>query len=127
MATWKITPNPKVRMTRRDTWANENVRPAVQKWRLFATQVKHLGVTVEDGDALTFVIPMPESWSAKKKAAHAGKPHRSKPDLDNLIGGLFDAAMPGGDQHVAELGPCLKMWGYEGEIWVSRKNLQPSP
>jgi Holliday junction resolvase RusA-like endonuclease len=109
-------------MTRRDTWANSNVRPAVQKWRAFANEVKRLGITVQDGDALTFCVAMPTSWSAKKRREHEGQPHRSKPDLDNLIGGLFDAAMPDGDQHIAELGACRKVWASDGQIIVDRTN-----
>jgi Holliday junction resolvase RusA-like endonuclease len=117
-----VDPSPKVRMTRRDTWATAKVRPAVQRWRAFASAVKVLGCTVDDGDEITFVLPMPASWGRKKRAAHVGAPHRSKPDLDNLVGGWFDATMPGGDQHIAELGRVRKIWGDSGAIHVTRKN-----
>lgn len=30
------------------------------------------------------VMPLPASWSQKKKAEHNGMPHVSKPDLDNI-------------------------------------------
>jgi Holliday junction resolvase RusA-like endonuclease len=120
---YAVAPQPKVRMTRRDTWANAKVRPAVQKWRAFVQDVKRLGITVADQDAITFVIPLPESWSAKKRTAHLHQPHRQKPDLDNLLGGLFDAAMPDGDQHIAELGPCRKVWGRAGEVIIARTTL----
>lgn len=121
---YDITPHPKVRMTRRDTWGGDKVRPSVQRWRAFRDAVQAQGVTIQDGDELVFHLPMPSSWSARKRLDHEGKPHRSKPDLDNLIGGLFDAAMPDGDQHIAELGPCRKRWAREGAIFiVSEKTL----
>ncbi len=34
---------------------------------------------------IVFYMPMPNSWSHKKKLAHVGKDHISRPDLDNLI------------------------------------------
>ena len=119
--TFLVTPNPKVRMTKRDTWGNQKVRPAVQKWRAFRDRVQELGVKVLDGDSVVFVMPMPASWSQKKREAHSGKPHRQKPDLDNLLGGLFDAAMPEEDKELAELGGLRKVWGNDGAILLTRK------
>lgn len=112
-------------MTRRDTWRTSEVRPAVQRWRDFQRRVQELGITVQDGDGITFLIAMPASWSVKKKLAHIGAPHRAKPDLDNLLGGLFDAAMlsqEGGDQHIAELGAVRKTWHDTGNIVIFRVN-----
>lgn len=40
---------------------------------------------------VVFYIPVPASWSLKKKAAQHMKPHQSKPDTDNLIKAFFDA------------------------------------
>jgi Holliday junction resolvase RusA-like endonuclease len=34
---------------------------------------------------------MPKSWSKKKKAVMWGKPHTSKPDIDNLVKAILDA------------------------------------
>lgn len=120
---YAVTPSPKVRMTRKDTWSTSKVRPAVQRWRVFQDEVKRLAITVQDGDAIAFGVPMPESWPAKKRAAHLGMPHRAKPDLDNLLGGLFDAAMlsqNGGDQHIAHVGCLTKYWAETGEIAIDR-------
>jgi Holliday junction resolvase RusA-like endonuclease len=39
-----------------------------------------------------FVLPMPKSWSKKKRAEMAGAYCPVKPDGDNLVKGLFDAA-----------------------------------
>lgn len=40
---------------------------------------------------LTFYLPMPESWSKKKKIESDGQMHVSKPDRDNLEKGICDA------------------------------------
>lgn len=122
MATFRypIAPNPKVRMTRKDTWARDKVRPAVLRWRLFRDAIQAAGVTILDGDNIVFRVPMPESWPKKKKEKLAGTPCQAKPDLDNLLGGLFDAAMPKGDQHIHTLGHVSKRWAYEGSIEIFR-------
>ena len=41
--------------------------------------------------AISFGIPMPKSWSKRKRAAHDATPHTSKPDVDNLVKGVLDA------------------------------------
>lgn len=38
-----------------------------------------------------FFMPMPDSWSNKKKAELGGEPHVSRPDLDNLVKTVADA------------------------------------
>ena len=43
------------------------------------------------GASVTFYIPVPPSWSNKKKALHHGRFHQSKPDIDNCIKALFDS------------------------------------
>jgi Holliday junction resolvase RusA-like endonuclease len=40
---------------------------------------------------VTFYMPIPTSWSGVKKEQHDGAMHTSKPDIDNLIKGLFDS------------------------------------
>lgn len=40
---------------------------------------------------VTFYMPMPTSWSQKKKDRMNGAIHKSKPDIDNLIKGYFDS------------------------------------
>lgn len=40
---------------------------------------------------LTFYMPIPETWSKKKKLEMDGEPHTSRPDRDNLEKGVCDA------------------------------------
>jgi len=76
-------------MTQRDKWAK---RPAVLRYRAFAEEVRARGVQVpESGAIITFGIPMPKSWSIKKKTAMLSAPHQQKPDIDNLLKALLDA------------------------------------
>ena len=41
---------------------------------------------------IEFFMPIPNSLSIKKKALLTGRPHTSRPDLDNLLKILLDAA-----------------------------------
>jgi Holliday junction resolvase RusA-like endonuclease len=54
-----------------------------------------------------------------KVLMHA-KPHCSKPDLDGLIGGVWDALLPDGDAHIWRLGESSKVWWDYDAIIVER-------
>ena len=41
--------------------------------------------------AMIFTMPIPQSYSNKKKKELEGKPHTKKPDLDNLVKAVLDA------------------------------------
>ncbi|MND15687.1 hypothetical protein D3C80_59160 [compost metagenome] len=70
MKIYDITPIGKPRMTRVDKWKQ---RSAVMRYRAFCDEARlrkiHLS---ESGAHITFVMPMPQSWSQKKRAQHAG-------------------------------------------------------
>lgn len=57
---------------------------------------------------MCFHIPMPPSWSKKKRAQMSGQPHRQKPDLDNLCKGVLDAVCES-DAHIWDV-RMTKMW-----------------
>jgi len=96
----EVTPVSKPRMTRADKWKK---RPSVLKFfafrdavrqelkRLFALQNNYYMdfKSIE----IAFYIPMPKSWSKKKKAEYDGKPHEQRPDLDNLIKAWNDCVL----------------------------------
>ena len=119
-----IDPCAKVRQTQSDKWKK---RPCVMRYRAFADEVRRIGITLQDGDAVVFRIAMPKSWNLKRKEAMVGKPHRQKPDLDNLLGGLMDAAMPDSDCHVASLERVSKIWAFSASIEVVRQSTPPGP
>ncbi|KNE88062.1 hypothetical protein PSTG_18543, partial [Puccinia striiformis f. sp. tritici PST-78] len=63
----------------------------------------------ECGYHVTFVLPMPDSWSKKKRTEMAGKPHQQKPDKDNLEKALLDAIFED-DCRILD-GRVTKVWG----------------
>ena len=112
--TYKIVSVPKPRMTQRDKWAK---RPAVVRYRAFCDEVRALGVNVkESGSEVVFVIPMPKSWSKKKKAEMIDEPHQQRPDLDNLLKALLDAIYDE-DCTVWNI-KASKIWGETGPIEI---------
>lgn len=40
--------------------------------------------------AATFRLPVPPSWSNKKRLAMIGQPHAQKPDIDNLLKAILE-------------------------------------
>lgn len=114
MTIYNITPVAAPRMTQRDKWAK---RPCVQKYFAFRYEVKLHKVWVpESGAQITFYIPMPKSWSKKKKREMEGKPHQQRPDLDNLCKALLDGIY-GEDCFVWQLS-ASKVWSVKGAIEV---------
>ena len=114
MKTYKIVPVSKPRMTQRDRWAK---RPSVLRYRAFADEVRMKIKCIPIPYHVVFVIPMPKSWSKKRKVEMDGKPHEQKPDKDNLEKALLDA-LYGDDSHAWD-GRTTKIWGREGQIIVS--------
>lgn len=114
MMRYPVTPNTKPRMTRSDKWKQ---RPAVMKYRQFKDAVRLYGITLPVCYHVIFVIPMPQSWSKKRKAEMVGSPHMPTPDKDNLEKALLDALYED-DSHKWD-GRVTKVWGYTGEIIVS--------
>lgn len=113
--TYNIVPVPKPRMTRSDKWKK---RPSVMKYRAFADEVRYQIKDIPVPYHVIFVLPMPKSWSRKKRLEMAGEPHQQKPDKDNLEKGFLDALFDD-DSHVWD-GRVSKIWGDVGQIIVSR-------
>lgn len=112
--TYSIVPVPKPRMTQSDAWKK---RPAVLRYFDFKDKVKRLGITIPNSNfRVIFCMPMPESWSKKKKAEMSGKPHQQKPDVDNLCKALFDAIF----ENDCMIWDCrmTKRWSTEGKIRI---------
>lgn len=109
-----IQPLAKPRMTGRDKY-----RPAHKRYWAFKEECQLKMKNVElDGANVVFMMPMPKSWSMKKRYAMLGEPHRQKPDLDNLIKALGDA-LYGDDSHIATIS-ASKRWGDTGAIIINR-------
>lgn len=114
MPKYIITPVGKPRMTRRDKWKQ---RPPVMRYRIFCDEARLHGIRVpESGAHITFVLPMPPSWSKKKREAMDDQPHQQKPDLDNLKKSLLDALFED-DSHIWDA-RTSKIWGETGMIII---------
>ena len=90
-----ITPCPKPRMTKADRWRK---RQSVLKFFAFrdaVRQYKESKVVLQsayhpnnlefESFEIEFHVPMPKSWSKKKRKDMAGSPHQQRPDLDNYL------------------------------------------
>lgn len=99
------------------------MRPAVSKYYQFKDLCRLHKVTLpEAGAAVTFVLPMPRSWSRIKMEQHLWRPHQQRPDLSNLIKALEDA-LYGDDSHIWCYAEVSKVWGYHGEICIYETGL----
>lgn len=111
---YEVDPVAKPRMTRSDRW---NQRPAVLKYRQFCDECRAAGMVIpESGATVLFFLPMPETWSKKKKTLMDNSPHRQKPDVDNLLKAVLDAIYEN-DCGVWNI-HVVKRWAYEGRIVV---------
>lgn len=121
---YDVVPCAKVRQTQADKWKK---RPCVVRYRAFADRCRELGMQLSDNVSVTFYLEMPSSWSHRKRAEMDGKPHRSRPDLDNLVGGLMDAVLPEGDSHISMLSGLRKVWSRTPGIEISNPYAEPLP
>jgi Holliday junction resolvase RusA-like endonuclease len=111
-----IVPVPKPRMVKSDSWAK---RPEVLRYWDFKSKLIELYGDRElpESIGLVFIIPMPISWSEKKKALHDGKPHQVKGDIDNYIKATLDC-LADNDAYIWRV-DAVKRWGREGSITIS--------
>lgn len=115
---YDIIPCAKPRMTQKDKWSR---RPATENYWFFKDEVKKLGLHLpESGAHIIFMMPMPKSWSKKKKLKMVGTPHKQVPDLDNLIKGLGDAVYQD-DSCISDIS-ASKIWAEKGMIIVKPQN-----
>ena len=87
-----IDPVAKPRMTRKDKWAKRNC--VVNYWRYkgdLISLAKEIDFKLPDVFAVEFYIPFPKSYIGDQKERLLNRPHQMKPDVDNLLKGLFDA------------------------------------
>lgn len=110
-----IDPIGKPRMTQRDKWQR---RPCVMRYRAFCDKLRQLFVTqkisLPDAFQIRFTIEMPASWSKKKRTEMNGRPHQTKPDLDNMLKAVCDALRE--DDSPIHAWTATKVWGKCGMI-----------
>lgn len=88
---YPVVPVAKPRQTQSDRWKK---RPVVMRYRAFCDDLRARNCTFpESGSHVVFHMPMPASWSKKKRSEMLGQPHQQKPDVDNLAKALLDAVL----------------------------------
>jgi Holliday junction resolvase RusA-like endonuclease len=123
-----VIPFGAVRMTQSDRWKtnpnhldpNKRQRKAVTQYfnfkNILVLQANLMRFELGKCFDGVFLIPMPDSWSEKKKERMNSMPCEVKPDIDNLAKGFFDALRKNDSDiwyHKAE-----KRWAYKGSIIV---------
>ena len=108
-----VTPVPAPRQSRRDAWAP---RPCVLRYRAMRDHLRMLRAQVPERVVMIFYLPMPPSWSTAKRIAHAGTPHRQKPDADNLLKATIDAVVADDAAHYDER--SIKVWSWAPRIVI---------
>jgi Holliday junction resolvase RusA-like endonuclease len=123
-----VIPVGAVRMTKRDRiFTNPNhkdplkrQRPAVTKYFDFKNtivkQAEQMGYQLGKHLEAVYLIPMPDSWSQKKKEKMNGLPCESKPDTDNITKGLKDALLKNDSAVWWE--KAEKRWAFKGSIII---------
>lgn len=107
-----VVPVAKPRMTKQGKF-----KPAAMRYYAYANHLRASRMKVpECCYHLIFVLPMPKSWSKKKRAAMRGTRHQQVPDKDNLEKACLDALY--GDDSCVWDGRVSKLWGDAGRVMV---------
>ena len=113
----EIDPVAKPRQTQADRWKK---RPAVMRYRQFADDLRETASNknfiLSRSVSIQFCLPMPKSWSKKKRLLRDGSPHDVRPDLDNLIKAVCDALMEE-DKYLYRI-TASKHWSNTGGILI---------
>ena len=114
---FEIDPCAAPRMTRSDRFKE---RDCVMKYFSFRNELGYeanrRGYNLEGVTHVIFVVPMPASWSKKKKDEMFLSCHLPRPDRDNYLKAYQDT-FGEDDSHVWD-GRTTKIWGYFGGIII---------
>lgn len=124
-----VVPVGGVRMTQSDKWkTNPNhpdpkkrQRPEVTRYFAFKNAIRQqadqMGFELQGFLEIIFCVPMPSSWSNKKKNQMNRMPVKVKPDVDNYLKGFMDA-MKKEDGFVWKVKEMDKRYAERGSIIV---------
>ena len=120
-----ITPQTHVRATKGDSVffriPRDKLRPAglkrllrLEKYNQYKidllAECKRKGFSIPaEGTSIMFFVPLPKSWSKKKRKQYHGTLHQSKPDLSNLLKSFEDAICVE-DKYIAHYSEVCKRW-----------------
>lgn len=106
-------------MTRSDAWKK---RKCVVKYFAYKDELRREAKKYEfvpsNPIMITFHVPMPKSWSDKKKKKMMLKPHTQKPDIDNFLKAYLDCLLDE-DSHIYHLKDVMKVWDNIGYLEIT--------
>ena len=112
VARLNITPCPKPRMTKADRWRKRQsvlkffaFRDAVRQW---PRETMHNKILEMESFEIEFHVPMPKSWSKRKRGYMNGAAHQQRPDLDNYLKAWKDSVFE--EDSVVWRVKASKMW-----------------
>jgi Holliday junction resolvase RusA-like endonuclease len=123
-----VIPMGAVRMTKSDTWKtnpnhsdpNKRQREVVKRYFDFKNTVTFQAIqmkyALQEILEIVFLIPMPATWSEKKKTRMNKQPVKTRPDLDNYVKAFMDS-MSSEDGFVWKIN-AEKRYAYRGSIIV---------
>tara|TARA_R110001592_G_scaffold171756_3_gene410185 strand:+ start:792 stop:1289 length:498 start_codon:yes stop_codon:yes gene_type:complete len=123
-----VCPVAAPRMTQSDRWKinpehpdiNKRQRPVVTKYwsykNILILQKNLMNYEVKSILDVLFLIPMPKSWSIKKKEQMNGLPCKVRPDTDNLMKAIKDTFCKE-DSHIWRE-TAEKRWAYAGSVII---------
>ena len=115
--TFEIEPFTAPRMVKSDAWKKRDcVMRYFESRNALRLLANSKGFFLEEKYIIEFHIPMPDSWSKKKKTAFHCTPHRQKPDIDNLLK-AFQDSLSDDDAFVNDV-HAVKLWSEIGYIVV---------
>lgn len=123
-----VIPMGAVRMSQSDKWkTNPNhvdpkkrEREAVTRYRHFKNvirkQAEEMKFELKGVLEIVFLVPMPSTWSEKKKQRENKKPVKTRPDTDNYVKAFMDA-LSKEDGYVWKIN-SQKRYAFKGSILV---------
>ena len=112
-----VIPMGAVRMNRADAWKKRDVVVRYFAYKdILRLQAKAMNFELGKVFDAVYFLPMPNSWSEKKKERMNGMPCEVKPDTDNITKGLKDTFLKNDSMVWYE--KAEKRWAYKGSILI---------
>jgi Holliday junction resolvase RusA-like endonuclease len=107
-------------MVRSDKWKKRTITDSYWAFKSelkLKANIAGLKTLPQEIQSICFIVPMPNSWSEKKKKAFEGMPHTQRPDLDNFLKGVQDC-LCSEDSHIWRICYLSKVWGRYGQLII---------
>lgn len=123
-----VIPTPAPRMTQSDKWkTNPNHiderkrqrKSVTQYWNFkntLITQCEKMNFQLGKWFEVVYFLPMPDTWSEKKKDKMNGLPHETTPDTDNCTKSIKDSLRKNDSDIWWER--AEKRWAYKGSVLI---------